>query len=89
MSTITETQKSAVQERCLQRPVPAIKLAPPQVPAYRDYKPIFADCLLGEAGLERRRKTATTTFSFIFQCVLLGIMALLPRSPRLFPRPSY
>jgi periplasmic protein TonB len=78
MATITETPKSAVQERSAQRPVPAIKLAPPQVSAYRDYKPIFSDCLLGETGLERKRKTATTTFSFIFQCVLLGILALLP-----------
>jgi protein TonB len=78
MATITETPKSAVPARSLQRPVPPIKLAPLQVPVYRDYKPIFSDCLLGETGLERKRKTATTTFSFILQCVLLGIMALLP-----------
>ena len=78
MATITETPTSAVQERSPRRPFPPIKPAPPQVPVYRDYKPIFSDCLLGEPGVERKRKTATTTFAFIFQCVLLGIMAFLP-----------
>lgn len=77
MATITETPKSAVQERTPERPFP-IKPAPPQVPAYRDYKPMFSDSLLGETGLERKRKTATTTVSFIVQCILLGVMALIP-----------
>lgn len=78
MATITETPKSAVQELTPQRPAPAVRPAPPQVPAYRDYKPMFSDSLLGETGLERKRKTATTTVSFIVQCILLGIMALIP-----------
>src|SRR5215467_8095498 len=78
MPTITEIPQSAVPERTRERPTPAVRPAPTQVRAYRDYKPMFSDCLLGETGLERKRKTATTSFSFILQCILLGIMALLP-----------
>jgi protein TonB len=79
MATITETPKNAVLERTPERPIPPVRPEPPlQAPAIPDYRPLFSDCLLGETGLERKRKTATTTFSFIFQCILLGIMALLP-----------
>jgi protein TonB len=78
MATITETPKAAVQERTPERPVPLARPEPPKAPAIPEYRPMFSDCLLGETGLERKRKTATTTISFIFQCILLGIMALLP-----------
>ena len=79
MATITETPKNAVQERTLERPIPPVRPEPPlRAPAIPEYRPLFSDCLLGETGLERKRKTATTTFSFIFQCILLGVMALLP-----------
>jgi protein TonB len=79
MATITETPKAAVQERTPDRPVALARPEPPlQAPAIPEYRPLFSDSLLGETGLERKRKTATTTFSFIFQCILLGIMALLP-----------
>jgi len=78
MATITETPKAAVQERTPDRPVALARPEPPlQAPAIPEYRPLFSDSLLGETGLERKRKTATTTFSFIFQCILLGIMALL------------
>jgi len=79
MATITETPKNAVQERTPERPIPPVRLEPPlQAPAIPEYRPLFSDCFVGETGLERKRKTATATFSFIFQCILLGIMALLP-----------
>ena len=79
MATITETPKNTVQERTLERPIPPARPEPPlRAPAIPEYRPLFSDSLLGETGLERKRKTATTTFSFIFQCILLGIMALLP-----------
>jgi protein TonB len=74
MPTITEMTKTATPERV----VAAAKPAPPKVPVIRQYKPMFSDSLLGETGLERSRKRATTTVSFVVQCVLLAIMALIP-----------
>jgi periplasmic protein TonB len=74
MPTITEITKTATPERVA---TPA-KAAPPMGPVVRQYKPMFSDSLLGETGLERRRKRATTTVSFTVQCIVLALMALIP-----------
>ena len=77
MATITEMTKTATPERVAAPAKPAPP-TPPQVPVIPQYRPMFSDSLLGETGLERKRKRATTTFSFIIQCFLLAIMALIP-----------
>jgi periplasmic protein TonB len=74
MPTITE-MPMAVEERPAERP--PVRPESPRVPVVSD-RPLFSDSLLGETALEKTRKRATTTLSFIFQCVLLGFMALLP-----------
>lgn len=78
MPTITEIPKvtgpKPTPEKTVTQPRPEV----PSAPVIREYKPMFSDSLIDGTGAELKRKTATTTFSFIFQCVLLGIMALLP-----------
>lgn len=78
MPTITEMPKVTGPKPALEKAVTQPRPEVPAVPVVREYKPMFSDSLIGGTGEERKRKTATTTFSFIFQCVLLGIMALLP-----------
>jgi hypothetical protein len=38
---------------------------------------IFADCLLQYQG-QTRRQTWATVFSFILQCLMIGVLLLLP-----------
>ena len=78
MPTITEMPKVTGPKPALEKAVTQPRPEVPAVPVVREYKPLFSDSLIGGTGAELKRKTATTTFSFIFQCVLLGIMALLP-----------
>jgi protein TonB len=40
-------------------------------------RPMFADSLL-EFGEQRKRKTVATTTSFIFNCVAIGVMLIMP-----------
>jgi protein TonB len=39
---------------------------------------LFSDSLLESAGSERKRRSLATTFSFAFQCVLLGVLLIAP-----------
>jgi len=39
---------------------------------------LFSDSLLESAAPEQRRRSLATTFSFAFQCVVIGILLLLP-----------
>jgi protein TonB len=77
MPTITEIPKAA-PKAVAEKPVAPPWPEPPKAPPFSEYKPMFSDSLIGGTGEEMKRKTATTTFSFIFQCVLLAIMALIP-----------
>jgi protein TonB len=78
MPTITEIPKAAAPKAAPEKPVTPPRPETPAAPVVREYKAMFSDSLIDGTGEELKRKTATTTFSFIFQCVLLGIMALLP-----------
>ncbi len=42
-----------------------------------EIRPLFSDSLLQYHG-QKKRQTWTTAFSFLFQCVLLGILLLIP-----------
>jgi len=77
MPTITETPNQVVAERLPRRMVPA-QVALPKTAAVSEYRPMFSDCLLDETTHEVKRKTFSTVGSFIFQCILLAFMALLP-----------
>jgi protein TonB len=39
---------------------------------------LFSDSLLESAGSERKRRSVATTVSFAFQCVLLGVLLIVP-----------
>ena len=61
--------------------------APPQVPQtpgpllqipWLPEHEMFSDSLLDSSGRERRRRRFATVFSFVFQCLLIGILLILP-----------
>jgi len=61
--------------------------APPRVPQTPDAllqipwlpeRAMFSDSLLDSSGRERRRRRFATVFSFVFQCLLIGILLILP-----------
>jgi periplasmic protein TonB len=77
MPTITETPNQVVEEHLPQRMAPALVVLP-KTAVVSEYRPMFSDCLLDETAHEVKRKTFSTVGSFIFQCILLAFMALLP-----------
>jgi len=77
MPTITETPNQVVEEHLPQRIAPALVVLP-KTAVVSEYRPMFSDCLLDETAHEVKRKTFSTVGSFIFQCILLAFMALLP-----------
>jgi len=77
MPTITETPNHVLEEHLPQRIAPALVVLP-KTAVVSEYRPMFSDCLLDETAHEVKRKTFSTVFSFILQCILLAFMALLP-----------
>ncbi len=83
MSTATEVQEPKVKEPKVKEPrvkppIEARRLPerpPSPQPAAR---PLFSDCLLESGGVKHGRRTVATVFSFILQCVLLGLAVLIP-----------
>jgi periplasmic protein TonB len=74
MSTATETRKPEVKtpvgvERPRQVPPPA-----PQVQVER----LFSDVLLETNDLQRHRRTLSAVLSFVVQCLLLGVLLIVP-----------
>ena len=74
MSTATETREPEVKktvavERPRQVPSPA-----PQVRAER----LFSDVLLESNDLQRHRRTLSAVLSFAVQCLLLGVLLIVP-----------
>ena len=77
MPTITETPTQVVEERLPRRMAPA-QVVLPKTAVVSEHRPMFSDCLLDETTHEVKRKTFSTVVSFIFQCILLTFLALLP-----------
>jgi periplasmic protein TonB len=76
MATITETPKQELEKKG--RAVPVIAAGPAKVAPSIPYRPLFSDSILEKPEGESKRKSFTTLFSFSFQMVLLGIMAIVP-----------
>ncbi len=74
MSSATEVHepevKKPVEERAKSQVSPS-----PQAAAAR---PLFSDCLLESGGVKHGRFTVATIFSFILQCLLVGVAILIP-----------
>jgi periplasmic protein TonB len=74
---------TAVRKTELKAPVPRelasqLKLVPQRPPSVDRFRALFSDSILENAAPEMHRRGWTTAFSFTFQCILLGIMALIP-----------
>jgi len=79
MATLTETQNPEVQERSLVRKPVTTQLEPVLLPTpARAYRVMFSDSLLESDSPEKKRRTWSTTLSFSFQCVLIGMLAIMP-----------
>jgi protein TonB len=69
---VSETQLSGSQ-------VPRIKVLEVEVPQVRvPERQMFADSLLETSGLQRRRRGTAAVLSFILQCLLLGVVLIVP-----------
>lgn len=79
MSTATEVREPVVEERVAQTRVQAPRSPQvPPLPILAPAGPLFTDVLLETDGLQRRRHTLATVLSFVFQCLLLGGLLLVP-----------
>ena len=80
MATLIETPTPEIQERSMVRKpmvAPPGLAALPVVPRI-EYRALFSDSLLDSGSPEKKRRTWSTTLSFSFQCVLLGMLAIMP-----------
>jgi protein TonB len=78
MPALIEIHEPEVKE-AVRTPKPVVKTgvpAPnlPPVPA----RALFSDSLLDSSAGERKRRSAATTISFIVECVVLGVLLILP-----------
>lgn len=78
MPTITDDPKTSVKEPI--QPAKTLQIAawPLSGPALPQYRPMFSDSLLENGLGEKKRRTRTTVFSFGLQCVLLGVLVIVP-----------
>src|SRR6516165_3776416 len=75
MATITEVPKTEVKGSVLGEIACKLKLVPQRPPSVDQFR---ADSILENAAPQTHQRGWTTAFSFTFQCILLGIMALIP-----------
>ncbi len=78
MATLIEIHEPEIREE-LHTPEPVIygyepELEEQPIPA----RVLFSDSLLESGARERKRRSFATTISFAFQCVLLGVMVIVP-----------
>jgi protein TonB len=78
MPTAIETQEPETREE-LRTPLPAIHARGRESnQAVIPQRILFSDCLLESGARERKRRSVATTFSFILQCVVVGLMLIVP-----------
>jgi hypothetical protein len=83
MAMMTETPTPEVLE---QPPVTKLKFAqlaqprPVELPAIPGvgYHAMFCDSLLESGSPEKKQRTWSTTVSFLFECLLLGVLVIMP-----------
>jgi len=74
MSSATEVREPEVKKPVEEKRQPQTVPTPQPAAA----KPMFSDCLLESGGVKHGRFTAATLFSFILQCLLVGVAILTP-----------
>jgi periplasmic protein TonB len=55
-----------------------IKKTPPSLPEQGPERRLFSDSLLESGRSEHRRRSLATTLSFAFQCVVIGVLLIVP-----------
>lgn len=80
MPSLVELDHSQVTEplRATKPGLVLIKKAPPGLPERGPERRLFSDSLLESGGAEQRRRSLATTLSFAFQCVVIGVLLILP-----------
>ncbi|MGD1024198.1 MAG: energy transducer TonB [Candidatus Sulfotelmatobacter sp.] len=74
MSSATEVHEPEVKKPVEERPKSQISASLQTA----ETRPLFSDCLLESGGVKHGRFTAATLFSFILQCLLVGVAILMP-----------
>jgi len=74
MSTATEVRKPEVKKPVQVRDP---RRVPPSAPEVQ-VEQFFSDVLLETSGLQRRRRTLSAVLSFVVQCLLLGVLLIVP-----------
>lgn len=77
MPTLLEIEQPHIKEPKEPRQM-AIVAARPPVSNLRLQPVLFSDVLLESAAPEQRRRGLATTLSFIFQCVVIGLLLIIP-----------
>ena len=77
MPTLLEIEQPQVKEPGGTRQI-AIVATPPPPRSLPNQPALFSDILLESAAPEQRRRGMATTFSFAFQCVIIGVLLILP-----------
>jgi len=80
MPTATEVWEPQVEDRVQVRgPARVLRMQPmPQLPRLLSQRPLFADSLLDSGDQERHRRRFATALSFTFQCILIGVLLIVP-----------
>jgi periplasmic protein TonB len=80
MPTATEVWEPQVEDRVQVRgPARVLRTRPvPQLPRLLPQRPLFADSLLDSGDQERNRRRFATALSFTFQCMLIGVLLIVP-----------
>ncbi len=80
MPTATEVWEPQVEDRVQVRgPARGLRMQPmPQLPRLLSQRPLFADSLLDSGDQERHRRRFATALSFTFQCILIGVLLIVP-----------
>jgi periplasmic protein TonB len=80
MPTATEVREPQVEDRVQVRgPARVLRTRPvPQLPRLLPQRPLFADSLLDSGDQERNRRRFATVLSFTFQCLLIGVLLIVP-----------
>jgi periplasmic protein TonB len=80
MPTATEVREPQVEDRVQVRgPARVLRTRlVPQLPRLLPQRPLFADSLLDSGDQERNRRRFATALSFTFQCMLIGVLLIVP-----------
>lgn len=80
MPTVLDRQEPAVEqlERKFAAPQPPTAVPPPKDAVVLPERALFSDSILDSSSRERKRRSTATTISFVFQCVFVACLLIVP-----------